>query len=184
MQLLDKNESQIGQMNTLSAQLTNEFFTWFLNLVAQDNDLPKVFSGVKADGAQFIVVLSDLPIELCDHLDFMRSVLKFEDAKAFIYKTRFGAFDEKTNTIEERVAFFAGENNLYVSIEIAPVDGVSWKSGYRETQRSETLKPETFMSDLLQSPYLPSEKDGKFLSLWQSVRDKVMWRQCKLNLAE
>lgn len=164
-------------MERISGQLMNEFVSWFYNLVEQGTDLPKVFSGVNRDGRQFVVVLSDLPIGQGDHLDFMRAVLRVEDAVAYAFKMRVGLLNEKTNTTEERVDFFTGEPGQYLFLEIAPRDGVSWKSGFYETSKRQSDQPEWFMQDLFPTEYKPSDKDPQFLQIWGSVRDSVMWRQ-------
>lgn len=165
-------------MVPLSKQLIEEFRTWFLNLAVQGSDLPKVFTGVKQDGAQFIVVLSDLAIGQDEHLDFMRTVLHAEDAVAFAYKIRTGVLaDEKSNKVEERVTFFSGEQGHYFLLELAPKLDNSWASGVYETQNSESREIEIFFQDLLPEPYKPADQAEQYLHIWRSIRKDVMWRE-------
>ena len=55
--------------------MVTELIGWFEKLLESQTVLPKVFTGVNAQGRQFIVMMGDLGLENREHLDFMRYVL-------------------------------------------------------------------------------------------------------------
>lgn len=154
--------------------LINEFLAWFSYLAEKGQVLPKVLSGVLANGEQFFLYPYDLPIESSEHLDFMRTVLLEEKAIGFVVSYRFVSYNEDTKLEDERRTFFSGEMGKYFTLEVAPQEGGDWSSGVKILQKEQSSDPIWFLGDLL-TPPKDKENEKKFHLLWNEVRPKIQW---------
>lgn len=169
----------------IGRQLATELIGWFEKLLETQTVLPKVFTGVSAQGRQFIVMMGDLGLENREHLDFMRYVLHKEQAVAFAYKMR-NAVEvcAEPQIIQEQHTFFSGQVGKYIAVDITSQAPDSWSAGIKIIRRSSSEEPEVFFQDLLTNPYVPSELDQKYKTLWLDIRDKVQWRDRQWKPAE
>jgi hypothetical protein len=161
----------------IGRQLVTELIGWFENLIKTETLLPKVFTGVNAQGRQFIVVMGDLDLDSREHLDFMRYVLHKENSVAFAYKMR-NAVEvcKEPQIVQEQHTFFSGQVGKYIAVDITSEAPDSWAEGMKIVRRSSTEEPEVFLQDLMPKPYKPSEHDAKYSALWLAIREKVQWR--------
>lgn len=162
----------------IGRQLVTELIGWFEKLLESQTVLPKVFTGVNAQGRQFIVMMGDLGLENREHLDFMRYVLHKEKAVAFAYKMR-NAVEvcAEPQIIQEQHTFYSGQVGKYIAVDITSQAPDSWSDGIKIINQSSSEEPESFFQDLLASPFVPRELDPKYESLWLGIREKVQWRE-------
>lgn len=161
----------------IGRQLVTELIGWFENLIKSETLLPKVFTGVNAQGRQFIVVMGDLDLDNREHLDFMRYVLHKENSVAFAYKMR-NAVEvcKEPQIIQEQHTFFSGQAGKYIAVDITSESPDSWAEGMKIIRRSSSEEPEVFLQDLMSRPYKPSGYDSKYAALWAGIREKIQWR--------
>lgn len=162
--------------NSLSETLLHEFIGWFTSLIERGQTLPKVLSGITPQREQFFVYPSDFPIEQSEHLDFMRTILRHERAVAFAVGYRFMAYNEESQTEQERRNFFSGQVGQYFGVELAPKDGSDWSSGVVQLHTSESTEPPWFLADLLSAPK-DEELEKKYAQIWTKFRAQVHWVQ-------
>jgi hypothetical protein len=161
----------------IGGQLVTELIGWFEKLIETQIVLPKVFTGVNAQGRQFILMMGDLGLENREHLDFMRYVLKKEQAVAFAYKMRNSVeVCSEPQIIQDQHTFYSGQVGKYFAVDITSQAPDSWSDGIKIIRRSSSAEPEIFFQDLLVSPFVPTELDSKYEALWLGIRDKVQWR--------
>lgn len=162
----------------IGRQLATELIGWFEKLLETQTILPKVFTGVSAQGRQFIVMMGDLGLENLEHLDFMRYVLHKEQAVAFAFKMR-NAVEvcKEPQIIQEQHTFYSGQVGKYIAVDITSQSPDSWDDGIKIIRRSSSETPEIFFQDLLGTPYVPSALDSKYEALWLGIREKVQWRE-------
>jgi hypothetical protein len=157
----------------LSSDLCAEIFNWNDARLSEGADLPKVFTAICPDNRQFVLFMSDLPIDRSEHIDFMKAVLADERATAFCFSlhvmTKIG---EGTDDLEERREFVAGETGHYeyVSARLIPKGSESQELEIVTHRKSE--EPEWFMQEMLRTGDYPE----RYIEIWKSVREKVMWR--------
>ena len=166
----------------IGRQLVTELIGWFENLIKTETLLPKVFTGVNAQGRQFIVVMGDLDLDSREHLDFMRYVLHKENSVAFAYKMR-NAVEvcKEPEIVQEQHTFFSGQFGKYIAVDITSQAPDSWAEGMKIIRRSSSEEPEVFLQDLMSKPYKPSEHDSKYAALWAGIREKVQWRDREIK---
>ncbi len=104
-------------MTDIAKELMLEFTSWFERQLESGDLLPKVFSGVNADGNQYIMFMSELDLDSSEHLDFMRYVLHAENSIAFVFKMRMSAeLLTVPPTYQEQHFFYSGQQGSYHSM--------------------------------------------------------------------
>ncbi len=171
------NKAHYAPPVDLSGELIQEFVSWFDRLLENGTVLPKMFCGVNLDGRQFLIDLTRVDLDIKKHLAFMRYVLFQENSIAYAYKMRMLAEVCKEPLIHQEQHVFhsgcAGSYHFVVLTSQAP-DG--WHEGSKLVSELHTKEPETFFDELLPTYHVPTDDDKLFANIWQSIRDKVIWR--------
>jgi hypothetical protein len=162
----------------LSADLMREFVNWFNSLLEKGTVLPKMFTGVNRDGRQYIVDMSLVEIDIKKHYLFMRYVLFHEKSIAYAYKMRTVAELCKEPLIhQEQHIFYSGSANSYHSSQFTSQAGDGWHEGSKLLNENHTTEPEIFLQELLPNYFEQTSDDDLFSNIWNSIRDKVIWRE-------
>lgn len=161
----------------LSGDLMKEFVHWFNSLLEKDTVLPKMFTGVNRDGKQYVVDMSLVEVDIKKHYLFMRYVLFHEKSIAYAYKMRVVA-ELCTEPLihQEQHIFYSGGSNSYHSTQLTSQAGDGWHEGSKLLNETHTTKPETFLQELLPEYFEQTSDDEMYANIWNSIKDKVMWR--------
>jgi hypothetical protein len=158
--------------NDLAVTLASEFEGWFRSL-ASKGDLPRVFTGVTKDGKQAMLILSGLPLDRIQMLDFLIWLCRTEQFVTYALATKSGLLDKSNNMIEVIDIIDVAKT---LGIEALPNDA------YRLFDRSQSVKPAN-SSDFLffglqrSKNAIPNNEQELFRQLWSELRPKSMWRQ-------
>ena len=169
--------SNQNQPNGLGRELIEELMDWFLSLLKNGIILPKIFTGVNCDGRQYLVDMSRLQIDTSKHHQFMRHVIFREKSVAFAFKMRTATqLGDDPEVIQEQHLFYSGSANSYHSTVLASKTETGWQDGCNILHESHSTELEIFFQDLLPEHYKPTDDDELFGNIWDSIRDKVVWR--------
>ena len=167
----------------LSGDLMKEFVHWFNSLLEKGTVLPKMFTGVNRDGKQYIVDMSLVEIDIKKHYLFMRYVLFHEKSIAYAYKMRMVAELSTAPLIhQEQHIFYSGSANSFHSTQITSRAGEGWHDGSKVLSETHTTEPEIFLQELLPNYFENTNDDDLFSNIWNSIRDKIIWREREPNL--
>jgi hypothetical protein len=163
----------------LAAVLTAEFRAWFQNL-GPKGAIPRIFTGVTADGKQAIVVLTGLPLDHIQRREFLIWLCRCEQFVAYAYGTHVGIATDNTSDITERISIYASSERYDVS-QTLNVDRLADDS-YKLSSRSYTVlesNPENDLFHGLQrsTNNISSDQQALFRKLWMGTKAKAMWRQ-------
>lgn len=178
LKLLESNDSRhYTPPVDLSGDLMMEFVHWFNSLLEKDTVLPKMFTGVNRDGKQYVVDMSLVEVDIKKHYLFMRYVLFHEKSIAYAYKMRVVA-ELCTEPLihQEQHIFYSGGSNSYHSTQLTSQAGDGWHEGSKLLNETHTTKPETFLQELLPDYFEQTDDDELYANIWNSIKDKVMWR--------
>lgn len=178
LKLIVSNEpSHYTPPTDLSLDLINEFVRWFDLLLEKGTVLPKFFTGVNRDGKQFLVDMSLVKIDSKKHFWFMRYVLFNEKSIAYAYKMRMIAqLCEEPLIHQEQHVFYSGSSDSYSSVVLTSQSADGWQEGSKLVSEDHTAKPEIFLQELLPEFYERTDDDDMYANIWNSIRDKVIWR--------
>lgn len=161
----------------LSAQLINEFLSWFESNLEKDILLPRMFSGVNQDGMQYLVEMSRTGLDFGEHLDFMRYVMWKEQSIGFAFNKRVGVLlSREPEIVQEQHEFYSGTKDSFHIICVASKNGEDWKDGLNVVHHSNSETPEVFFQELLPELYKPTAKEAEYAAIWQSIRSQAHWR--------
>ena len=167
----------------LSGDLMKEFVHWFNSLLEKGTVLPKMFTGVNRDGKQYIVDMSLVEIDIKKHYLFMRYVLFHEKSIAYAYKMRMVAELSTAPLIhQEQHIFYSGSANSFHSTQITSRSGEGWHDGSKVLSKTHTTEPEIFLQELLPNYFENTNDDDLFSNIWNSIKDKIIWREREPNL--
>jgi hypothetical protein len=163
----------------LAAALTAEFHSWFQNL-GPKGVIPRVFTGVTAGGKQAIVILTGLPLDHIQRLEFLIWLCRCEQFVAYAYGTHVAIATDSTSDMTEGISIFASSEHYDVS-ETLGIDRLT-DGTYKVFNRSYRVlesNPENELFHGLQrsTKNIASDQQAHFRKLWMGTKAKAMWRQ-------
>jgi hypothetical protein len=163
----------------LAAVLTAEFHAWFQNL-GPNGVIPRVFTGVTADGKQAIVILTGLLLDHVQRREFLIWLCRCEQFVAYAYGTHVGIATDSTSDITEGISIYASSERYNVSqtLDVEKLADGSYKLSGRSYTVSESNSENDLFHGLQRSTdNISSDQQTLFRKLWMGTKAKAMWRQ-------
>jgi hypothetical protein len=173
---LDLAEAGQDSGGDATDQLLEEFRGWYLNM-ADAGNMPRAFTGIGADGRQFVVVLDGLGFDHVQYRQFLTWICLHESIESYVYARPVQALDEsdpKNPKLQLELALCASSASKDAALTMTadrlesgairygkPVRHSHYDGPYAGLQR--------------QAPELAPDQGRGFDELWQELRKKAFW---------
>lgn len=140
-----------------------------------------VFTGVTADGDQFVSNLSHLPLEHRDILSFLAWLFRAERLIAYTYVTHLVAMTE-TGSVKEQAGFYASSSLSKSTTWLDYIEGEDGSGRFEPQSVYSDQASDVPFHNLGSVNVLITEQDeSRFAAIWAALKARSMWRKRELN---
>jgi len=162
----------------LARLLAEEFGEWHRNLAAK-GVIPRAFTGVAATGKQAVVILTGLPLNHIQRRQFLIWLCRIEGFVGYAYSTQVGISNEGRE-ITEALDIYASSAHFDVSKTLLIERSSDGKINLLD-EHNAVLSPKSgngpFFGLQKSSEPIPAQDERIFVSLWEELKTKAMWRK-------
>lgn len=165
-------------LGDLALVLVAEFVAWFQNLGAS-GVLPRAFTGVTESGKQAVVILTGLPLDHVQRIQFLVWLCRNEGFVAYADGTHVGIANEPS-TVTEGLDIYASSNRYDASrtLRIEREEGGTIRFlDQHNAARPAKQQSELFYGLQRSNEIIPSDNEALFRELWGELKLQSMWRQ-------
>ena len=156
-------------------RLLEEFRGWYLKM-ADAGNMPRAFTGIKADGRQFVVVLEGLGFDHVEYRQFLAWLCMRESIESYVYARPLQVIDEsdaENPKVQIELALCASSASTDAALTMTADRLESGAIRYGNPVRHGYDGP--FAGLQRQAPELAPNQSRVFDELWQDLRTKAFW---------
>ncbi len=174
--VLDLAERGQDSGDDAADRLLEEFRGWYLNM-ADAGNMPRAFTGIKADGRQFVVALDGLGFDHVQYRQFLAWLCLQESIESYVYARPVQALDEsdpKDPKLQLELALCGSSTSKDAALTMTADRLESGAISYGKPVRHSHYDG-PYAGLQRQPPELAPNQGQVFDELWRDLRKKAFW---------